>query len=114
MDSDLEHGQWVVMVRVEEMEKITDEVGGGGVEVFSHAAGLLECAESLGGEFGAVGVGAVGVVEAVGGLVAEWIVGGDVGMRPMDDFRLADDIVCAIKKAMPPLVVVDTNVSLLP
>jgi hypothetical protein len=46
------------MVRVEEVEKITDEVGGGGVDGLVHGAGLLERAESLGGEFGAVGVGA--------------------------------------------------------
>lgn len=43
---------------MDEMKKVADEVGGGGFEVFCHAAGFLESGECFGGERCAVSVGA--------------------------------------------------------
>ena len=70
VDCVVEHGKGGVMVGVEEVQEVADQVGGGGVDILVHAAGFLEGGQCLGCEDGAVSVGAVWIVEAVGGFLA--------------------------------------------
>ncbi len=85
-DCSLENIDRIAVVGVDQMEEVTDEVGGGGFDVFGHAARLLECGECSGGHGCTVSVGAFWIFEAVGGFVAVGIVGREVSGEEVDEF----------------------------
>lgn len=79
VDSPVEHGQRVALIRMEEMEQVTDEVGSGGFNILIRVADFLESIQCLSREGGAISVCAFWIIEAVSGFVAGGSVCGDSG-----------------------------------
>lgn len=82
----MEHGHWVAVVRVEEVQQVTDEVGFGGFDMLDHAADFLKRIQGFNRKRSAVPVRAFWIVETVGGFVAGGIVSGDAA-RSARSFR---------------------------